>query len=39
MTKNFTIAKQTQDTSKLTLCTLTIKDWYTAKEYRKWHYG
>jgi len=31
MTKNFTIAKQTQDTSKLTLCTLTIKDWYTAK--------
>ena len=31
MNKNFTVAKQTQDTSKLTLCTLTIKDWYTAK--------
>jgi glycosidase len=31
MTKNFTVAKQTQDTSKLTLCTLTIKDWYTGK--------
>lgn len=31
MTKNFTVAKQTQDTSKLILCTLTIKDWFTAK--------
>jgi len=31
MNKNFTVAKQTQDTSKLTLCTLTIKNWYTAK--------
>jgi hypothetical protein len=31
MTKNFTVVKQTQDTSKLTLCTLIIKDWFTAK--------
>ena len=35
MTKNFTVAKQTQDVSKLTLCTLTIKDWFTAKTQEK----
>ena len=31
MNKNFTIGKQTQDTSNLVLCTLNIKDWFTGK--------
>lgn len=31
MTKNFTVGKQTQDTSNLILCTLNIKDWFTGK--------